>query len=362
MRIRAKVDNQINNAIDLGKFICAVFIIMIHVAPFGITDTGSIYYYLNYGIRHYIARIAVPFFFICSGYFLYRKTSLSTFNIYHSKKYVFHILKLYFIWSIIYLPIVIYGIYKSQNSYLHSIAGYIHSVIFTGSYTHLWYLNGLIVAVCLTSFMLYKGIKPMRIIVFASCLYFIGLFDHSLFGFIIPIRDHFPFVWKVIKILGKIIVTTRNGFFFGFLFVAIGMLFAYYEINISKIKSIVSFIISMLLLFVEVFLVKKYDFIKERDMYVFLVPSAFFMFSFIKQIELQNKKIYKVLRAMSSLMFYIHLWVNWVINKVIKNMGISTHNSCIQFISVLVITLFLSYTIYFLSNTKQFRLLKRLYS
>lgn len=362
MRLKTQVDNQTTNAVDLAKFICAVLIIMIHIPPFGKTDTGSIYNYLNYGIQHYAARIAVPFFFISSGYFLYRKTTLSAFAVSYSKKYVFRILKLYCIWSVIYLPIVIYGIVKSQNSYLHSVASYIRNVIFTGSYTQLWYLNALIVAVCLTSFMLHKGIKPLRIGIIALCLYFIGLFDHSLYGFIVPVREHLPFIWKIFKFLGKIIVTTRNGFFFGFLFIAIGMVFAYYDINICRVKSIVLFVISMLFMFAEVFLAMKYGYIREHDMFVFLVPSAFFMFSFVKQISLSDNKIYKVLRVMSSLMFYTHLWVSWVIGRVMKAIGINTHNSCARFLSVLIITLILSYIIYDLSNKEKFERLKKLFS
>lgn len=362
MRIRTQVDKQTNNAIDLAKFICAILIIMLHVAPFGDTDKGTVFSYLNYGIQNYATRIAVPFFFIASGYFLYRKTTLSTFDVSYSKKYVIRILKLYIIWTLIYMPIVIYGFYKSQNSLIHSVASYIRNVIFTGSYTHLWYLNGLIIAVCLTSFMLYKGVKPLRIIAIASCLYFIGLFDHSLYGFIVPIRDNLPAVWKVLKLIGKIIVTTRNGLFFGFLFIAIGMLFAYYDIQISKSKSLVLFIVSMIMMLFEVFLAKKYGFIRERDMFVFLVPAAFFMFNFVKQVKLRDNTKYRVLRVMSSLMFYTHLWVSWIMSKAIKVAGINTHNSCIRFIVVLFATMLLSYIIYILSNRRRFKWLKVIYS
>jgi surface polysaccharide O-acyltransferase-like enzyme len=52
------------NCIDLIKFICALFVVSIHVSPFASYNS-----FINYGLKNYIARIAVPFFFVASGYF-----------------------------------------------------------------------------------------------------------------------------------------------------------------------------------------------------------------------------------------------------------------------------------------------------
>lgn len=56
------------SAIDLAKFICAILVVSGHVAPFGLTDNEMLQL-LNYGIQQWLARIAVPFFFISSGFF-----------------------------------------------------------------------------------------------------------------------------------------------------------------------------------------------------------------------------------------------------------------------------------------------------
>ena len=66
------------NAIDIAKLICSFLVIAIHIKPFGATD-NNILIYINDGIQNFIARIAVPFFFISSGYFLYKKSSKNKF-------------------------------------------------------------------------------------------------------------------------------------------------------------------------------------------------------------------------------------------------------------------------------------------
>ena len=69
---RAKKTNY--NAIDLGKFICAILVVTIHVKPFG-ANGSEVFTFLNLFLKQYIARIAVPFFFITSGFLLFRKTN-----------------------------------------------------------------------------------------------------------------------------------------------------------------------------------------------------------------------------------------------------------------------------------------------
>ena len=68
--------DQINyNGIDLVKFICSYLVVIIHTAPLSS-------YFMTYGdllhiyIIQYFCRLAVPFFFVASGFLLFRKTDL----------------------------------------------------------------------------------------------------------------------------------------------------------------------------------------------------------------------------------------------------------------------------------------------
>ena len=349
------------NGIDVAKFICSLLVVAIHVDPFGATE-NSILVYLNFGIQQYFARFAVPFFFIASGFFLYKKVSKEKKDAEYSKKYIIRLLKLYFLWTIIYLPISIYKITNDPDGVLQGVVNFLRNFLLVGSYTQLWYLNALIIATIIIV-LLYRKAQPNTILIISFVLYLIGLFGNSWFGLLSPLKGMLPTVWSVFSFVKKVIVTTRNGVFFGFLFVSLGICFAHYGNKIEKKVAIVGFILSMVLFGVEVFFLK-YKNIPSlgNDIFLFLIPSAFFLFSYCEQVDLQDNKIYKVLRIISSLMFYTHMWVAFIINKMISVININLNKTCINFVAVTIVTLIISYLIYRLSTKEKYRFLRKLYS
>ncbi len=56
-------------AIDIMKGICSLLVIIIHFRPFDLHSIGDRF------LVGYIANIAVPFFFMCAGYFCFKKSS-----------------------------------------------------------------------------------------------------------------------------------------------------------------------------------------------------------------------------------------------------------------------------------------------
>ena len=58
------------NGIDLFKFICAFMVCMIHVPPFQTSVFGLDR--LNFYLMQGVCRIAVPYFFVSSGFLLFR--------------------------------------------------------------------------------------------------------------------------------------------------------------------------------------------------------------------------------------------------------------------------------------------------
>ena len=88
-----------NQSIDLVKYIFANMIILIHAQIF--LDTN----YTLYSITSQgIARLAVPFFFICSGYFFTKKVVLNK----ETNSYIKHLLKILFVFLL--LELFIYAI------------------------------------------------------------------------------------------------------------------------------------------------------------------------------------------------------------------------------------------------------------
>lgn len=362
MNENPQVRKQTSNSIDLAKFICSILVVMIHIAPFGNTEIPNLKSYLNFYIQNCLARIAVPFFFVTSGYYLYRKSSRSNFDLGPTKQYVKKIFRLYLIWTLIYFPLVFNDFFKNQKGIFYAVITYIRNFIFTGSYTQLWYLNALIFAVILVSFLLYNKVAPQKIIICSAIMYIIGLFAQSWFGFIRPLNNIFPFFWKMLKVFERVIVTTRNGLFEGFLFITIGMYFALFEIRIEKKRALKGLITCMVLLFLEVSILQFCHFIRKHDMYLFLVPATLFGFCFVREIKLPDKPIFRTLRILSSLIFYLHLWIGALVGRLLRSISGTLEESFLKFILTLLMTVLCSYIVFICSNRPGFKWLKKLYA
>lgn len=74
------------------RVICAIMVVVIHIPPFGSIERFDT---INYYLQQYVSRVAVPFFFITSGFFLAKKNSLDNFDIKISIKYIKKILILF---------------------------------------------------------------------------------------------------------------------------------------------------------------------------------------------------------------------------------------------------------------------------
>lgn len=209
-------------SIDLAKLICAILVIAIHSTPFGTSDFYSI---PNYVIKDYISRIAVPFFFVSSGFFFFQNYKYDDNDVEKVKKYVFRLLFLYIIWCLIYIPFRIDYIINNPNGQLLGPLLYIKVCIFDGGYIHLWYLRSLAVSIMIISFLLRKNIRIETIVVSAVIFYCIGCIGQG-YSFILKPLKNYNTIYNLIILIKKIIGTTRNGIFEGFIFVTIGFIMA----------------------------------------------------------------------------------------------------------------------------------------
>lgn len=324
------------NGIDIVKFICAFLICIIHIKPFNSEVLGiDKLNYLNFGLQQCLCRIAVPFYFTASGFLLFRKTEFNNLNVSRIKNYCFKILRLLGTWTL----------------------------LFVGWSGQLWYLSALVLAVIILSVLIKKGI-PMRWIVLISViLFFIGLLGDSYYGFIEPLKS--LFIPKIL-IAGydTVFSTTRNGVFFGVIFVLLGALFAQKRIVINNVFAVVGLFISLMIMLIEVYLLKLYSHPKDYNMYLSLLPVIFFLFYIASHIKLKNRPIYKSLRIIGMIVFFTHLFVNYYVSMVIEIIynKIGINLSAFQLIITLFFTTILAIIIERLSKTNRFQWLKYLFS
>lgn len=288
--------------LDLLRFIGAFLVIGIHTRPFqavsGVAD--KLFYYD-------ISNYAVPFFYACTGYFLIVKQQNKSMH----EKICFRVkkvLKLYVVWSIIYLPLTFCGWVIEGNREPIYLLRCLRNFFFVGenfySWT-LWYLNGLIFALIFIDLLLRKfSIK--QIIKFGSAMYVLGIVLTMLEGHL----DKLPaMLSSMVKLYFTIFVTTRNGLFQSLIFVSIGMLVAETE-QLGKLRIGTCNIIAATLMY----LVKIATSLIGGGQYLSKaldLPTFYFLFSVViltcKKINL-NGKFYEQLRNWSEIIYFVHMY------------------------------------------------------
>ncbi len=297
--------NRDYNFIDLMKFICAALVVSIHVSPLSGID-----WRLNYILKDFISRIAVPFFFVSSAYFVFLKAydEKGVLNKGVILNYIKRILRLYIIWSCIYAPFAFYHIKEIMPDV--SVPGFLkyYTIRFflSTSYGHLWYLNAVIVAYLIFLILIFLKIRPKAIAGFSLVMYCLGLLAQSWFGMILPLR-RFTAVWSFLLNLKMIFNTTRNGLCDGLIFILIGLYFAKYRPYIKSAYCL--FIGSVLFYAAEFLIVSKLGWIREFDMYLGLIPTVFLLFYISLNINLPDRPIYKKLRNISGLVYFSHMLI-----------------------------------------------------
>lgn len=345
-------------AIDLVKFICSILVVAIHVAPLG-TSASPAVKVINFSIMHYIARLAVPFFFVCTGFLVFRRTninelSMSSSPVVHARKSYW----LYLIWTLIYLPKILSEILSCKNGILWGCLLFIRKFIFTGSFGPLWYLNATAFSLLMVTFMLRKKSGIRKMLVCAFVLYLIGLLPMAYVPVLYLLRPY-ALIWNTLRLIEKIIITTGGAVFEGFLFVGIGALFAYKPIRLTNKQAVCGFILSMILLFMESFLLEYHGWSERHDVYFFLIPAVFFLFYIVSHLQLKSRPVYLYLRSISSLVYLLHMGVYTVLKKILP--AVFSQN-CVLFLLTLSITLILSCVVIRISKAKRFAFIKRLFA
>lgn len=326
---------------DIAKFISAFLVICIHVGP--LLDINK---EANFILVQIVARIAVPLFFIISGFLFFKKIDLHREwndyeNMHTLRHYIGRLTTIYLVWTILYLPFSYLVMRSGGGITLASILGYIRDFFFAGSFYHLWFLPALLFAVSISYFMIMKwGIG--KTIWIALLLYVIGMM-----GNVYPkLWDGIPMLHTIWKGYTDLFVTTRNGLFFGLIFIAFGAYFSMRHIYLKRKVILIGFLISLVGLFIECYLLRENGFMKNlTSMYIMLIPCVCFLFLYLLRVKLEKRKVYKTLRSMSLLIYVSHIMF---VSILIWTMP--TINSLLAYAITVVASVFVSYLIVVLSR------------
>lgn len=345
--------------IDYFRIIAALMVIGIHTSPFNsLSKINIIFGYINFFLVQVLFRIAVPFFFTITGYFLYKNNTFS--DSFRVKKTLIKLIKLYCIWSFLYFIYIISDqiIYDLFN--IDSLLILVKNFLLSGIFLQLWYLNAIIVVIYLTNILL-KKMDFVKILFISILLFIIGIFADSYY-YLIPMDSHLNTLRNIYE---SIFITTRNGLFFGMLFFNLGGLIDRIKIKYKfKIKLLIA---SFLMLTLEVFILEYFDLSKDYNMMIFLIPVSFFLISVLLEYKKENHKdiLNKTLnlRDLSFLVFAIHpipiIFMNYYNDHI--NSNSTPFYSLIIFITTTIFSFVISGFLLKLSTFKYFKFINFLY-
>lgn len=199
-------------AIDCLKFIASYMVLAIHFMIFADVNKE-----LDYWTTQILCRLAVPFFFVASGYFVANKMQ-------DSKKlgaYLKRIFLTYLVYSLVYLPLMIEKYQKLGYTWEMGIADFLYAFFVSGTYFHLWYFVAIIVAsVILYVLINYVKLDDKRLLFVTGVLYAIGTLGNAYRN----IWIYVPVIDKLFSAYESVLGTTRNGIFMGPFLLALGYL------------------------------------------------------------------------------------------------------------------------------------------
>lgn len=343
-------------SIDLAKFVCAILIVILHTAPF-----ANYSRVLTIGFRNIITPIAVPFFFVASGFIAFKKIDIKSGKeqTQYIMKHLRRILMMYLIWSAIYFVFVVIKWTRVDDFSIWNILEYVKDFFFEGSYSTIWFLPALLVATLLV-WLLHKKLSYKNIFIIACVVYVFTLGGSSYYG----LASKIPLIKGIYNIYYSFFDSIKNGVCFGLIFVCMGAMLAEKEAVIVQKgaiwKTIVVCIIFALLLAVEEVVLGVLNWnIKGVDTVVMLVPFSWFFFVFLLKWEIKGQnKLFLILRKYSLLLFLCQRIPLSIIDMFMGGSVIAT-NSLLYSIIVLASTMLIAFLI--IQASSRIKWLKYLY-
>lgn len=284
--------------IDIIKAIATLLVVAIHCSPFGMQYPNA-----DFFLVQGVSRVAVPVFFMATGYFyagaLVRKTRKVAFS-----GYLYRIVVLYMLWTLLYIPHeILVRDFSSASAITKSVAQLGRNLVFCGSYFHLWYFPAL-VSCLMIHHLLSRFLSHKWILVVAAIFYGLSCLGDSYYE-ISRIAPFSAFVdlWRAA------FVSTRNLFLNGLLFLMLGI-GLYGAKDSSKARPFVSLLFSVLFLGlyrIEGYCLESFHISRDHNVGLFLVPAAYCLFLTAKNWNPNLRT--EALRGISVVVFCVHPFV-----------------------------------------------------
>lgn len=271
-------------ALDLFRLAAALLVICIHTSPLESVSTDG-----DFFLTRILARIAVPFFFMTTGYF----ADFS--DLRKLRRPLLKTAALYGLSIVLYIPFGVYSGYFNK----FSLGAALRMLIFDGMFYHLWYFPAVIVGLLIVFAL--KKLSAGKALVIALVLYVFGLLGDSYYALgarALPLR-------VLYNVLFGLFTYSRNGLFFAPIFLLLGSLLHRKGSNnaAENIENLGGLAISFTLMTAEGLLLNGLKIPRHDSMYVFLLPTAFFLFRLLLSV---NIRAFPLVRQASAWTYIVH--------------------------------------------------------
>lgn len=312
------MDNKKINSINYIKLICAFLVVAIHTHPF--EDINKVLYC---SFSEVLVRIAVPFFFVSSGYFYIK-------NKCNFSKYIKRLLTVYISWSLIYFIIQLPSYITSNTSLINIAKNFIVAFFIYGGYYHMWYIVALIICVIITS-IFYKFNKIKLLYILSIVLYIIGVIGGAYY----KIGSQIPILSNLYNF--SLYLQLRRYLLMGLPFFMVGYLI--YEIREIPKNINITIMITAILFILEIVIVNKFKLQRDIVITFFLYPLVLQLFMLCLKYPLENVKFKINIGKLSSFIYFVHPLIIFILSKFILGKTILYFVTCC--ISTLIAFIFI---------------------
>ena len=316
------------HTVDVAKLVAAILVVAIHSQPFtGLTEIVAV---------RYMARMAVPFFFLASAFFFFKRPKERQ----SWRHYVRRLLLLYLFWFVIELPItVLHAFIEPNASFSQNLMHFVRNLFFGSTFYGSWFLTALvecIPAICLLS-------KVLR----TSVLCAIGVVLYAVVVLFTYYQGFFPETWQQLaRSMGHIETT----FLAAFAFCAFGKWIAENEDFVRNARNLNPLLgLSLVLGLIEVVVVNSMNPPSANDCYFMLLVMVPLMFVFLLRHEAHADADYRRLRMYSTVMYFSHFVFVFIF--VVVNKHFMPIPPLVKYVSVLMLSLLSSEIIRRISGT-----------
>lgn len=312
-----------NTGADILKFVMSVFVVATHTGLFAPHLTP-------------LVRLAVPAFFVLSGYFFFSK--INTFETFkdktnYLKKSIRHNLILYASWFLVLSPLTFYVRDYFSSGVAKGIFSLVKDFFLASTFQSSWYITALIIGLIFVFFMSQK-LNNFTLITIGVLFYIPALLS-SNYLFVVSLNDTAKTVYDAFT---DIFSFPCRNFFVSVIYLTLGKVLAEKKKNMKLKKDFLIFLLCFILLIAEyLLLVFGRVQIKDTDCFVLLPAAAYYLCSWALSLNV-TCSFSGSLRKISTISYCAHMAVFMLTGKLLSTLDIKDFGNIIVFALTLVIT------------------------